>query len=162
MRIRTKNQDFAISRKVFIQASHESDFTEGVLDEANIAYVASEIKTNLDKTMFQEAAATALDVKTIVPGAKYYLLCEWLDMTPISTTFTAIDEILILRRSKRLSSSIRASFSTPEGRRGNRDLYVNHLRENSFSTDIFQRFLDHIYQLLVREDEDNVVPRGYF
>ena len=162
MRIRTKNQDFAISRRVFIQASHESDFTEGMIDEANIAYVASEIKTNLDKTMFQEAAATALDVKTIVPGAKYYLLCEWLDMTPISTTFTAIDEILILRRSKRMSSSIRSSFSTPEGRRGNRDLYVNYLRENPFSTEIFQRFLDHIYELLVSEDEDDVVPRGYF
>ncbi len=162
MRIRTKDQDFTISRKIFIRASHQSDFTEGLTGEANIAYVASEIKTNLDKTMFQEATATALDVKTIVPGAKYYLLCEWLDMTPISTTFTAIDEILILRRSKRLSSNIRASFSTPEGRRGNRELYISHLRNNPFSTEIFERFLDHIHQLLVSEVEDDVVPRGYF
>lgn len=162
MRIRTKDQDFAISRKVFIRASHQSDFTEGMVDEANIAYVASEIKTNLDKTMFQEATATALDVKTIVPGAKYYLLCEWLDMTPISTTFTAIDEVLILRRSKRLSSNIRASFSTSEGRRINRELYINYLRENPFSTEIFERFVGHIYQLLVSEDDDDVVPRGYF
>jgi len=26
--------------------------------------------------MFQEAAATALDVKTAIPGAAYYLLCR--------------------------------------------------------------------------------------
>lgn len=48
--------------------------------ETHIAYVAAECKTNLDKTMFQEAAATALDVKSAVPGANYYLLCEWLDI----------------------------------------------------------------------------------
>ena len=110
MTIRTKDQDFAISRKLFVRASHQSDFRDAAIAETNIAYVASEIKTNLDKTMFQEATATALDTKTVVPGAKYYLLCEWLDMTPISTASTAIDEILILRRAKRLSSSIRRSF----------------------------------------------------
>lgn len=57
--------------------------------------------------MFQEAAATALDVKTAVPVAKYYLLCEWLDMTPISTATTAIDEVIILRKARRLASDIR-------------------------------------------------------
>lgn len=51
--------------------------------ETNIAYLACECKTNLDKTMFQEASATALDLKSTVPSAKYLLLCEWLDMTPI-------------------------------------------------------------------------------
>src|SRR5258707_5790168 len=53
-----------------------------------------------DKTMFQEACATAHDTKSAVAGAKYYLLCEWLDMTPVSTAPTDID-----RKSTRLNSS---------------------------------------------------------
>ncbi|XZO04042.1 MAG: Bpu10I family restriction endonuclease [Microcoleus sp.] len=81
MSIRAKDQDFAISRKIFLKASHNQDFKESTSREANIAYVAAECKTNLDKTMFQEGAATALYVKSSVPGAKYFLLCEWLDMS---------------------------------------------------------------------------------
>ena len=162
MTIRTKDQDFAISRKLFVRASHQPDFREELIAETNIAYVASEIKTNLDKTMFQEAASTALDVKTIVPGAKYYLLCEWLDMTPISTTSTAIDEILVLRRAKRLSSNVRSSFATAEGRRSKRELYLHHLRDNPFSIETFERFVAHIRQLVTSNDEHDVLSRGYF
>lgn len=62
MKIRAKAHDFAISRKLFIRASHQADFQENVAAEMHIAYVAAECKTNLDKTMFQEAAATALVV----------------------------------------------------------------------------------------------------
>ena len=162
MTIRTKDQDFAISRKLFIRASHQSDFREELLTETNVAYVASEIKTNLDKTMFQEAASTALDVKTVVPGAKYFLLCEWLDMTPISTTATAIDEILILRHAKRLSSNVRSSFSTAEGRRTNRELFLKHLRDYPFSAETFERFVGHIRRLVSSNDEHDVLSRGYF
>ena len=82
MQLRNKDHDFAISRRLFIRSSYNEDFHNNVAEETNIAYVAAECKTNLDKTMFQEAAATALDVKLAVPGAKYYLLCEWLDMLP--------------------------------------------------------------------------------
>ncbi len=96
--------------------------------ETHIAYVAAECKTNLDKTMFQEAAATALDVKIVVPAAKYYLLCEWLDMTPINTSTTAIDEILILRKAKRLPSNVRRAFNTVKGRRQNRESFVEYLK----------------------------------
>jgi len=78
--------------------------------------------------MFQEAAATALDVKTAVPGARYYLLCEWLDMTPINTGATAIDEIIILRKAKRLPSNIRAHFNTAAGRQRNRATFIRTLR----------------------------------
>lgn len=116
MHLREKDHDFAICRHLFIQTSHQPDFQESITAETHIAYVVAECKTNLDKTMFQEAAATALDVKTAVPGAAYYLLCEWLDMTPISTSTTAIDEIIILRKAKRLSSNIRGQFNTATGR----------------------------------------------
>ena len=76
MAIKQKDQDFALSRKIFLKASHSSDFHNSANHESNIAYIAAEIKTNLDKTMFQEAASTAQDVRVSVPGAKYFLLVE--------------------------------------------------------------------------------------
>ena len=62
--------------------------------------------------MCQEASATAHDIKLAVTGAKCYLLCDFLDMTPISTATTDIDEILIVRKAKRISSNIRKEFCT--------------------------------------------------
>ncbi|MEG5001797.1 Bpu10I family restriction endonuclease [Microcoleus sp. B4-D4] len=164
MSIRSKDQDFAISRKIFLKASHNRDFNHSISREANIAYVAAECKTNLDKTMFQEGAATALDVKLSVPGAKYFLLCEWLDMSPISSSLTAIDEILILRKAKRLSSNIRSAFSTAKGRNRNRVLFVNHLDDNPFAPAVFMRFLSEIEKMIGKDelDEKDVLSRGYF
>lgn len=162
MRLREKDHDFAISRKLYLQTSYRPDFSEGVKEETHIAYVAAECKTNLDKTMFQEAAATALDVKTAVPGAKYYLLCEWLDMTPINTSTTAIDEILILRKAKRLPSSIRRYFSTVSGRQDNRELFTSYLKSNPLSVEPFRRFVDHIKAIVGDASEDKVLARGYF
>ena len=164
MSIRAKDQDFAISRKIFLKASHNRDFNDSISREANIAYVAAECKTNLDKTMFQEGAATALDVKLSVPGAKYFLLCEWLDMSPISSSLTAIDEILILRKAKRLSSNVRSAFSTAQGRKKNRNHFVNHLDDNSFAPAVFMRFLSEIEKMIGKDelDEKDVLSRGYF
>lgn len=164
MSVRSKDQDFAISRKIFIKASHDKNFSESVSNEANIAYVTAECKTNLDKTMFQEGAATALDVKTSVPGAKYFLLCEWLDMSPISSSLTAIDEILILRKAKRLPSNVRSAFSTVSGRRKSRDEFARHLDAYPFSPDVFLRFLSEVGRLIGHDDldETDVLSKGYF
>ena len=114
--IRTKDQDFAIARKLYIKSSHSSNFEKTDQVETYLGYVTAECKTNLDKTMFQEATATAHDVKSALPGSKYFLLCEWLDMTPVSTAPTDIDEVLIFRKAKRISSNIRKSFNTFSGR----------------------------------------------
>jgi hypothetical protein len=162
MHLREKDHDFAISRHLFIQTSHQPDFQESVTAETHIAYVAAECKTNLDKTMFQEAAATALDVKTTIPGAAYYLLCEWLDMTPISTSTTAIDEIIILRKAKRLPSNVRGQFNTAAGRRQNRSIFIEYLEAHPFSVETFSRFLDYIRKLVSDDTEDDVLTRGYF
>ena len=115
--IKTKDQDFSMSRKLYLQSSYDPQFNpeKTVKLETHLGYVLAEMKTNLDKTMFQEASATAHDIKQAVTGAKYYLLCDYLDMTPISTTTTDIDEILILRKAKRISSNIRKEFSTKIG-----------------------------------------------
>ncbi len=163
--VRTKNQDFTISKRLYLRASFHPDRAEEVDTlEANLGYLCAECKTNLDKTMFQEACATAHDLKTAVPGAKYLLLCEWLDMTPISTAGTDIDEVLILRKAKRLGAQIRSAFATREGRISRRADFAKHLADHPFATEVFERFLTHIRVLLEDRDpdEDDVLVRGYF
>jgi hypothetical protein len=162
--VRAKDQDFAIGRRVYIQASYDRDFRASSRQETSIAYVAAEIKTNLDKTMFQEACATAHDVKSGVAGSKYFLLCEWLDMTPLSTMGTDIDEVLILRGAKRLGSNVRQHFSTFADRQRLRAEYVRYLEEHPFRADVFLRFLNHIQRTLSNKDpiEEDTLRRGYF
>lgn len=123
LRIKTKDQDFSMSRKLYLKSSYTSTFDETKTSTVttHLGYVMAELKTNLDKTMYQEASATAHDIKLAVTGAKYYLLCDFLDMTPISTAITDIDEILIVRKAKRISSNIRKGFSTYAGRQKNRE-----------------------------------------
>jgi len=146
--VKSKNQDFAIFRPVFIQTSHFSDFQHAITNQSNLAYVVAECKTNLDKTMFQEALATAQDLKKAIPGAKYFLLCEWLDMTLISTSITSIDEIIILRKAKRLPSNIRKHFSKAVQRKAQRQFFADYLEQNMFAESSFFRFLDHIQAVL--------------
>jgi hypothetical protein len=162
---RTKDHDFTISKRLYLKASFDPNHAQGVDElEAHLGYLCAECKTNLDKTMFQEACATAQDVKTVIPGAKYLLLCEWLDMTPISTAGTGIDEVLILRKARRLGSQVRSAFATREGRQAGRTTYEQHLRDHPFAVDVFKRFLEHVNDLVEdRElDEHNVLTRGYF
>lgn len=164
LHVRTKDQDFTISRRIYLKTSYTSDFSESDTKDFCIAYVAAECKTNLDKTMFQEASATAHDVKSAVQGAKCYLLCEWLDMTPQSTSTTAIDEVLILRKAKRMPSGVRSEFGTAEGRKQNRQVYVDFLNKSPFSADIFERFVGLVSRAVSAEDpiEDDVLRNGYF
>ena len=85
-------------------------------------------------------------------------------MSPISSSLTAIDEILILRKAKRLSSNIRSAFSTVQGRQKNRNDFVNHLDDNPFAPEVFMRFLTKIEGMIGKDelDEDDVLSRGYF
>ena len=141
MAVRSKDHDFALARSLFIRASHKDTFEEAVEKQTHLAYIAAEIKTNLDKTMFQEANATARDLKLALPGSRYLLLCEWLDMTPISTAASAIEETIVLRKAKRLSANVRGDFSTREGRCRNRAVFERYLSENPLAPDAFRRFL---------------------
>lgn len=164
LHVRTKDQDFAISREMFLSASHDAQFTHAATTTFHIAYVAAECKTNLDKTMFQEACATARDTKSAVPGAKYFLVVEWLDMTPQSTAPTDIDEVLILRKTRRIPANKRSSFSSVVGRRASRDQFVEFLSTNPFQPDVFGRLLQHIEGLLSDDApvEVDVLKNGYF
>ena len=162
MAVRSKDHDFALARPLFLQASHHDDFRNSRQARTHLAYVAAEIKTNLDKTMFQEASATAYDLKLVLPNSRYFLLCEWLDMTPISTAVTAIEEVIVLRKARRLPSDIRARFATAAGRSNNRRILDDFLTENRFVPDAFCRFLSHFERLLKDVEEHDILRRGWF
>ena len=127
MTIRSKDHDCAVAFPLFLKASHSQDFRDSREAKTNLAYLAVEIKTNLDKTMFQEASATAYDLKLALPSSQYFLLCEWLDMTPISTAVTAIEEVIVLRKAKRMSANIRSNFASASGRAQHRAIFEQHL-----------------------------------
>lgn len=164
MAIRSKDHDFAVALPLFLKASHNQDFGDSQEARTNLAYLAAELKTNLDKTMFQEASATAYDLKLALPSSRYFLLCEWLDMTPISTAVTAIEEVIVLRKAKRMSANVRSNFATASGRAQNRDIFEQHLDEHPFSPDAFRRFLSHVERLLSAgdDDEQQALERGWF
>lgn len=166
MMIKTKDQDFSMSRKLYLKSSYSSTFSEAetVTIETHLGYVLAELKTNLDKTMFQEASATAHDAKLAVTGAKYFLLCDFLDMTPISTATTDIDEIMILRKAKRINSNVRKEFSTYAGRQARREWYVEYLQSHPYSVDVFKRFINHLFAQMKNETliEESVLEVGFF
>lgn len=164
MEVRSKDHDFALARPLFLKASHNEDFSEPRVASTHLAYLAAEIKTNLDKTMFQEASATAHDLKMALPSSRYLLLCEWLDMVPISTAVTMIEEVIVLRKARRLSANVRSNFSTSAGRIELRDQFENHLVENPLAPDAFRRIVHHVDQLLGdhSENEQDALRRGWF
>lgn len=163
--LKLKDQDFSISKTHRIRISDEP--TKGHDYEAKfyVSHFASEVKTNLDKTMFQEASQTAAELKRAVPGSTYILLCEFLDMTPITTKLTSIDEVIVLRKAKRLGSNVRAAFSTSEGRKKGRGAYVSYLDKHPLQLACFERFIEHLAQCFPEKEddaEDVVLDRGYF
>ncbi len=166
LNVRSKDQDFVIAKKLYIQTSYSPTFEKerSEVHQTCLAYVAAECKTNLDKTMFQEACATARDTKLAVPAARYYLLCEWLDMTPMSTATTDIDEVLILRMAKRINSNVRQKFSTTAGRKNARADYLSFLKAHPLRREIFARFVEHVRSLLNDKppEEKEVLKHGFF
>ena len=143
--IRTKDHDFTVGRNAWLKSSFDQTFpaADSVTRRIYLAFVASECKTNLDKTMFQEAAATAHDLRVAVPGARYYLLCEWLDMTPISTAGTDIQEVIILR-GKRLGSNLRRDFANAELRLAALPEIRARFTERPIRADRIIRFTEHL------------------
>ena len=114
--LKVKDQDFAIGSTLHYKFSSTADFSleETTAGDFALTVLAAESKVNLDKTMFQEAAGTAARLKQGCPIAKYYLIVEYLDMTPEDTRLTAIDNVFLLRKAKRLSFEKRSSSEEVE------------------------------------------------
>lgn len=163
-KLRVKNQDFILGKKLYLKTSFDPDFNNYQLLESHLGYICVECKTNLDKTMFQEAVATSRDLKIAVPNSLYFLVSEFLDMTPMSITSTNIDDVLIVRKSKRISANIRQEYGTAESRQKNRDQYVNFLNKSQYYPDVFQRMIDKITQLIDNTSPkiEQVLERGHF
>jgi len=163
--LKAKDQDFSITRKHNMVITRSDKPADRFSKDFHVSYFASEIKTNLDKTMFQEGAATAAELKKSTTGSRYILLCEWLDMKPISTKLTAIDEVIILRRAKRIGSNIRSNFSTVQGRTKYKDWFEKFLDEHPLDIENFKRFVFHLDECFPDADhdaEDIVLGRGFF
>lgn len=163
--LKLKDQDFSVAKKHHISVK-DVPSGNGAFD-ANfcVSHFATEIKTNLDKTMFQEASQTAAELKRAVPGSRYILLCEYLDMTPITTKLTSIDEVIVLRKAKRLASNVRAEFGTASGRRAARPTYQKFLETSPIRKECLERFVWHLNELFPEKEEDAedvVLGRGYF
>jgi len=162
--LRTKDQDFILGRKLYIRTSFDREFEAFDLVESHLGYVCAECKTNLDKTMFQEAVATSRDLKIAVPSSLYFLVCEFLDMTPVSIISTHIDDVLIVRKAKRMSSSVRQQYRNTKARRERRQEYVGFLESSMYSPDVFQRMVDRIQALLDDRapQAGKVLQQGHF
>jgi len=162
--IRSKDQDFILGKKLYLKSSFDREFQDCKLIESHLGYVCAECKTNLDKTMFQEAVATSRDLKTAIPGSLYFIVCEFLDMTPVSIVSTQIDDVLIVRKTKRMSSNIRQEYRTPEARQRHRQTYIDFLNSSRYYSDVFQKMIDKIQSLIddTSPSIKNVLNQGYF
>jgi hypothetical protein len=114
--------------------------------------------------MFQEAVATSRDLKVAVPSSLYFLVCEFLDMTPVSIAPTHIDDVLIVRKAKRMSSNVRQEYRTAEERREHRQEYMKFVDSSKYYADVFQRMIDKI-QVMIDDSNpqtDKVLKQGHF
>ncbi|MDR2364734.1 MAG: Bpu10I family restriction endonuclease [Zoogloeaceae bacterium] len=102
--LKEKDTDFALGKTIHYQFSTEPTFPAKQTSQGKLvlAVLAAECKINLDKTMFQEAAGTAGRFKQGCPMSRYYLLVEYLDMEPEDCRLTALDNVFLLRHTKRL------------------------------------------------------------
>ncbi len=164
--IKSKDQDFVVGSHVHYRFSSDPQFGPGKVEEGAfvLAAVAAECKLNLDKTMFQEAVATSRDLKIAVPSSLYFLVCEFLDMTPVSITSTQIDDVLVVRKAKRMSSNVRQEYRSAEARRKHRKAYVEFLESAKYYADVFQRMIDKIQSMVEETDPetDKVLKQGHF
>jgi hypothetical protein len=85
-------------------------------------------------------------------------------MTPVSTVSTQIDDVLIVRKTKRMSANIRQEYRTPEERRLHRQDYIDFLDSSKYYPDVFQRMIDKIQALIddTNPSMENVLEQGYF
>jgi SAM-dependent methyltransferase len=162
--LRTKDQDFILGKRLYMMTSFPEDFHGAERVESHLGYVCAECKTNLDKTMFQEAVATSRDLKMAVPSSLYFLVCEFLDMTPVSITPTHIDDVLIVRKAKRMSSNVRQEYRSAKERQEHRQEYSEFLESAKYYPDVFQRMIDKIQRVVDATDPELevVLKSGYF
>ena len=154
--IKTKDQDFVIGKTIHYRFSPDADFPTERTTAGSIpvAVLAAECKVNLDKTMFQEAAGTAARLKQGCPYAQYYVLNEYLDMVPEDPRLTAVDNVYLLRRTKRLPANKRNDYEEVRRHRG----------DHPIDPAVVLKFVENMRSFLtaVWYDPDAALKRGSF
>jgi hypothetical protein len=154
--LKTKYQDFVIGSQMHYKFSPDAQFESQRTAGGSfvLAVLAAEIKVNLDKTMFQEAAGTASRLKSGCPVAKYFVLVEYLDMQPEDTRLTDIDNVFLLRHAKRLPFDKRSVVEEVEKQH----------REFPVDAGVVWRFVEEMQAFVdsVWYDPDEALERGSF
>ncbi len=159
-----KDQDFAVTKKVYIKTSCDKAFETSYDHVLKIPLVAVECKTYVDKTMFQESVATSNRMKQLCPHSKYFVLAEYLAMAPVDTSNVGIDRVFIARKAKRFRDQFNGTLHTNKGRQARRQEYMDLLEANKLDWDVFRMMLDEIKPALTNyiEDDKQVLERGHF
>lgn len=154
--LKLKDQDFAIGKTIHYKFSSDSKFKASKTTQGKLylAVVAAECKVNFDKTMFQECSGTASRLKQGCPLSKYYALVEYLDMEPEDCRLTDIDNVYLLRHTKRLPFDKRSVFEEVSNQHKNFPL----------DHEVIWRFVQEIQSFIssVWYDPDEALKRGSF
>lgn len=154
--IKNKDQDFTIGKSVYYQFSSEENFVNAKTTKGKLflAALAAECKVNYDKTMFQECAGTATRLKQGCPISKYYALVEYLDMKPEDVRLTDIDNVFLIRKTKRLPFGKRKIYEEVKAQHKNYpisdEVIINFTKE-------IQSFIDAVWY-----DPNEALRRGSF
>lgn len=154
--VKHKDQDFAIGKTIHYMFSFDDAFSRERTAEGSfsLAVLAAEIKVNYDKTMFQECAGTAARLKQGCPVAKYYALVEYLDMEPEDCRLTDIDNVFLIRKTKRL----------PYGKRSDYEEVKRRHADNPIDPDVVWQFVEEVQEFIdsVWYDPQAALKRGSF
>lgn len=154
--VKEKAQDFTVGKTIHFKFSPSPDFHGRLTTQGKLllAVFAAEVKVNLDKTMFQEAAGTAARLKQGCPMSRYYVLAEYLDMLPEDCRLTAINNVFLLRHARRL----------PFGKRNVYEEINEQHQEHPVDYELVWRFVQELQQFIdaIWYDPAETISRGSF
>lgn len=152
--IETKDQDFVVGANVHYQLSTDGNFQNPESGDFTFSVLATECKRHIDKTMYREQLGTANQLKQLVPFSKYYVVTDFLDMSPQNVKRTKIDNVFVFRKAKRL----------PSGKRNDPDILEDHLEENPMDKDAVWAYVSEIRKFLDSQwyNPDEALDRGSF
>jgi hypothetical protein len=98
------------------------------------------------------------------PSLLYFLVSDFLDMTPVSITSTQIDHVLIVIKSRRITSNVRQEYRTPETRKLYRQEYADFIDASKYYPDVFQRMINKTQTFIddTAPGVEQVLKRGHF
>lgn len=98
MSINTKDQDFAISKKVALTTFSSAHLSQEEY-EIHVPIVSIECKTYLDKTMYEGSVATAEKIKRGNPYSLFLIVTETYEVAAnVDPAYSEINQIYVLRK----------------------------------------------------------------